>query len=471
MRREWNGIDGLRLDKFYLLIRRFVHSVFALMKKYKWDLELVGRLMVVLDEKTFGDIDKVQGNGVNYHIATVFLEELRPFLPLKLETLDLLLQPFFHVMKNCPDKVLLGKIRSNVFDVLLNNGKKFFEAKMCGANVDSGDDAEVYGTVALKMGFSVRFFELGSSPDCSQGNRKLLFGLHEEFMKLEKELESSSIEIPLPAPEDHVDDDDDIDEEVPILVPINSVNPSDNVANGIAIKTLKKSKKLKKKSVGERDEKSRKMKKKKKKKDVILENISVDKENSDPGQSSGENPVEEPVNSGEAVVFDESMMSNLQMQFEKVAAEEGLSEGIESACDPLEASVNHDTVKKRKRGKTREVQQSQPLDMADPQDDEDLLSAKSGEKSVKKVRFSMKNNLVWKPHTPLPPQSVRIPPSVTPRGSALKKGLSPGPIKESPPSSNKAKQRARTVRKIKKKLIKSASPAVKRVKKLKASSQ
>ncbi|KAK4774296.1 hypothetical protein SAY86_009231 [Trapa natans] len=469
MRREWNGIDGLRLDKFYLLIRRFVHSVFTLMMKYRWDSELVGRLVAILDERTFGDDEKVQGNGVNYHIASVFFEELRPFLPLKLETLDLLLQPFFHAMKNSPDKVLLGKIRSNVFDVLLTNGKKLLEAKRAGADVESGDDAEIYGAMALKMRLSGKFFELGSSPSCSQGSRKLLFGLHEQFLKLEKELGSSGIEIPLPEPEVH---DDDNEEEVPILGPINSIDPSYIAANGAAAKLPKKNQKSKKNPVIKQDEKSKKIKKKKNKKDVVSANISVNKENSDPGQASGEILAEESINSGEAVVFDESMLSNLRMQFDKVAAEVGLSESIESACDSVEASVNRDRVKKRKRGKAKDAQNSQALEVVDPEDDDGLLlSAKSVENSVKKVRFSMKNNLVWKPHTPLPPQSLRIPPSVTPRGSALKKGLSPGPVVETPPSSNMAKRRAQAVRKIKKKTIRSASPAVKRVKKLKASSK
>ncbi|KAK4747370.1 hypothetical protein SAY87_026407 [Trapa incisa] len=591
MRREWNGIDGLRLDKFYLLIRRFVYSVFALMKKYRWDSELVGRLVVVLDEKTFGDIDKVQGNGVNCQIASVFFEELKPFLPLKLETLDLLLQPFLNVIKNSPDKVLLGTISSNVFDVLLTNGKKLLEAKRGCAGVDFGDDAEGYGTVALKMGLSCRFFQLGYSPDFSQRNRKLLFGLHEQFLKLEKELESSGIEIPLPAPEDH---DDDIEEEVPILVPITVTNPSYNVENCDAAKLLKKSKKLKNKSLIKQDEKSKKIKKKKKdsdpghsigetlkeesinsveavifdeesvcdsleasvshgslkkdvtsenispdkensdpghsigetlkkesinsveavmfddpllsnlpiqfdkvaaevglsegvenecdsleasvnhgslKKDVTTENISPDKENSDPGHSIGETLEEESINSVEAVMFDDLLLSNISIQFDKVAAEVGLSEGVESACDSLEASVNHGSLKKRKRGKAKDGQHSQALEVVYPEDDDGVLTAKSGDKSVKKVRFSMKNNLVWKPHTPLPPQSVRIPPSVTPRGSALKKGLSPGPIVETPSSSNKAKQRSHAVRKIKKKTIRSPSPAAKRVKKLKVSSK
>ena len=47
-----------------------------------------------------------------------------------------------------------------------------------------------------------------------------------------------------------------------------------------------------------------------------------------------------------------------------------------------------------------------------------------GEKSVKEVRFSMKSNLIWNPHSPLPPHSS----CATPTGNALKKGVPLGPI-------------------------------------------
>ncbi|KAL0428325.1 UNVERIFIED_CONTAM: hypothetical protein Slati_3007300 [Sesamum latifolium] len=72
-------------------------------------------------------------------------------------------------------------------------------------------------------------------------------------------------------------------------------------------------------------------------------------------------------------------------------------------------------------------------------------AARSVEKSAKKVRFAMKNNLVWKPQTPLPPESLRLPPSVTPRGSALKKGVPPGPIIEMPSVMKKAKQKKKAL--------------------------
>jgi ribosomal RNA-processing protein 1 len=112
-----------------------------------------------------------------------------------------------------------------------------------------------------------------------------------------------------------------------------------------------------------------------------------------------------------------------------------------------------------------ELKQSENQESNGQEDDEAGTStmAKSTEKSAKKVRFSMKNNLIWKPSTPLPPQSLRIPPSVTPRGSALKKGIPPGPVREMPAKKN-MKQRAKSMKKV----IKGISPATKRVKKLKS---
>jgi ribosomal RNA-processing protein 1 len=57
---------------------------------------------------------------------------------------------------------------------------------------------------------------------------------------------------------------------------------------------------------------------------------------------------------------------------------------------------------------------------------------------------------------------LRIPPSVTPRGSALKKGVPPGPIREMPLQTKKAK-----VKKGRRTII-GVVPSVKRLKKLRS---
>lgn len=446
MRREWSGIDALRLDKFYLLIRRFVSKSFSLMNKNSWDLEFVKVIVNCLDDATFASSDKLlQGKGVNYHVASVFLDELTPFLPVKVSVLEVLFKPFFTVMGKLPDKVLLGKIKIGLFDVLLKNGKKLLEVKKSGG--DEGGDGDVVnlGTIALGMGFASKLFELGSAPDCVQGNRKILFEMHREFLQLEKDAVNSGFEFSIP---DSVDRDD---EEVPDLVPIVEVD-ADVVQNG---KLLKKCKKEKKGSV-DKVKKEKKSKKKNKKSDASA--LSSEMNSAENGDKNDAN--ENGGNSIDEVVLTESVISNLQKQFEKVAAEAGLEDGVASLCATPKAAG--DVSKKRKRTKNSKGKTSQDFDL-NGGDAEDSAVAKSGDKSSKKVRFSMKNNLVWKPHSPLPPQSLRIPPSVTPRGSALKQGVPPGPIREMPLQNKKAK-----LKKAGRRTIIGVVPSVKRMKKLRS---
>ncbi|KAL6185288.1 hypothetical protein ACLB2K_041422 [Fragaria x ananassa] len=454
MRREWSGIDALRLDKFYLLIRRFVSCWFGLMRSNSWDLEMVKKLMGVLMEWTFFAADKFPGRGVNYHVASVFLEELRPFMPVRKEVVEVLLVGFIRVMAKADDKVLVGKVKGSVFDVLLANGRKLLEARKSGEEVEKGDDAVVFGPVALCLGFSSRFHEMGESEECCQGNRKVLFGLDEEFLKLEKELAASGIEIEIP---DAVLNED---EEVPSLIPtVGEGMEVDNselaeAANGSAGKRLKKCKKSEKDpgvAAVKGEKKKKKEKKEKKKENGILDSDSekshTDRE-SDNVAANVENPDNEQVTDGDEIKFNDYAISNLQMQFEKIAAEEGMDHDLPSACELPTATTNGTVSKKRKRVKK-----------ADEEVVEDGTEGKSGEKSAKKVKFSMKNNLVWKPQSPLPPQNLRLPPSATPRGSALKQGVPPGPIREMPPPTKKVKRVVKKTRKV-----------VKHVKKLKSRS-
>ncbi|XWS21321.1 hypothetical protein CRYUN_Cryun30bG0045600 [Craigia yunnanensis] len=462
MRREWTGIDRLRLDKFYLLIRRFFNCFFVMLKKWSWDLDFTRRSIRVLVDGTFLADDKFQGNGVNYHIASVFLEEIRPFLPVKKEVAEVLLEPFVGIMGKVGDKVLVGKIRNNVFDVFVKMGRRLLEIKRFGNEVDEGDDVVVLGTISLVMGFSTKFYELGSSVDCCQCNRKIVLGLHEEFLKLEKDLTSLGIDISIP--EGNEGDEED---EVPELIPIASemeVDGSNDVSelvevniNGSAKKASKKSKKAKK-ATGHSGKKIKKSKN--------AECSPADQENDVmvPAESASSNI--EQNGDGGSIAFTESVSSNLQLQFEKVAADVGLNSDVTSACDL--PKVNGAVSKKRKRARSMDGKKSQNGEITNLGDGERGGTTKTCENSTKRVRFSMKNNLVWKSPSPLPPLSLRLPPSVTPRGSALKKGIPPGPIREMPPMTKKVKK-AKSVKKARK-VKKSMYPLVKRTKKLKSMS-
>lgn len=411
MRREWSRIDRLRLDKFYLLIRRFLHGFFALLDSNSWDLDFTRRLMGVLFDGTFLAGDKFQGNGVNYHIASAFVEELRPFLPLRKDVLELVFAPFVTVLGVVNDKVLVGKIKSNMFDELLKMGKKLLDIKKSGNDAESeDDDVVVLGSIALSMEFAKRFYEMGSSPDCHQGNRKAIFSLHKEFLQLEKDMLSSGTEVSITEACRPSGDD-----EVPELVPMsgeteaNGVSESKKiVANGSSSKKkgLKKCSKAKKGSV---------------KKDADVFDLG---------------------NKEEAI--DETMISDLRMEFEKIASEMGPSNNeVASVCEEAEpVSIAKKTKKRKRENKGVEQGTTVNRDAA-----ETSLAGLSSEKSSKRVRFAMKNNLVWKPHCPLPPQDLRLPPSATPRGSALKKGIPAGPVRALSSQIRKTKKKAKPVRK------------------------
>jgi ribosomal RNA-processing protein 1 len=137
------------------------------------------------------------------------------------------------------------------------------------------------------------------------------------------------------------------------------------------------------------------------------------------------------------VSVDDSVISNLEQKFASIAAEtaqEARSNGSSGGATPTEIGGK----KKRKRGKTAEV--TEPSSSENTSSPGQLLGKSIGvdrtpgsnSTKKKKVKFVLKNNIVWKPNNPLPPQSMRTPPSATPRGSALKKGVPAGPIRVTP---------------------------------------
>ncbi|XP_051148541.1 uncharacterized protein LOC127263515 [Andrographis paniculata] len=405
LRREWPGIDRLRLDKFYLTIRRFMRALFELMRLRNWKSNVLGEYFRVLEFDGFLAEDKLQGSGVNYHIVSVFLEELKGVgFPATAEVVDVILKPFLEVMMRGKDKILVGKVKSCVFDELANAGKDLLEKKKMG--VDCDENVFLLGVVALRMGLAGRLYQVGSSTNCIQGNRKVVFALHDVFLKLEKELETSGFEIGVP---EYCNVSDDAGDEVPPqLIPIDfGAGEGRSGVDDPEEEALRKCKKVKREKDG--DDKKRKKNKKKKEKNVEAHS-EVSKEN---GVGVDNGCDDDPVDDHESNGIDESMISNLQRQFEKVATE------MESE-------------RARSKRKRRTEKQKQKLKEKASDVGSESVGKSSSSSAAKKVRFSMKNNLVWKPQNPLPPESLRLPPSVTPRGSALKKGVPPGPVVEIP---------------------------------------
>lgn len=142
---EWAGLDKHRVDKFYLLVRRFVQVGFRLLAEEKWQAQAVSQFVSIF-RKPGGALNTNDPNvpdSLTYHLADVYLAELEKALELFSEAQqahdddeeeqeddesDLplvptiaLLQPFIDALATAKSKQMYQRIWSTVFEPLLDD--------------------------------------------------------------------------------------------------------------------------------------------------------------------------------------------------------------------------------------------------------------------------------------------------------------------------------------------------------------
>ncbi|KAL3693055.1 hypothetical protein R1sor_006706 [Riccia sorocarpa] len=501
MRREWVGIDKLRLDKFYLLLRKFLAYVFKVLDSRDWDQALTARFMEALEERTLLATDRFPALGINLHFIDIYWDEFRKFLPASRGVLEVLLRPFYTILSKSTDKLLLKRVRENIFDPLVEDGRRFSQDI---ESEESDRKARTLGYLLHSTPIVSRLFDLASSTSIPQANRKLLYELHEEFSKVCKVLNAIDASVydsyfqkneskSLGNIEGRV-----VAEEVTE----DGVRMSDGrlkrrqarakalgVKDPVTFKSKSRSKKIPKKKrheelnvvenggqnefhvddeeagVGDQahanenlngegavvtigmnlpllQKRLAKKKEKGKKRKIVNLEAAMGTNGSAPGEDeviaqAATSPVG--INgSGQQGINDVTM--NLEKQFDCVAAEDhGKVSMSPDSVQSLSPPFGTRSKRKRKKEKTAAELLTKAQDSPnDLENGDGAAAAKSDDgtevsvKKSKKVRFSLKNNIVWKPQGPLPPLSVRTPPSATPRGSALKVGVQPGPIRTRP---------------------------------------
>uniref|UniRef100_W5M905 Ribosomal RNA processing 1B n=1 Tax=Lepisosteus oculatus TaxID=7918 RepID=W5M905_LEPOC len=121
MNREWTGIDRLRMDKFYMLVRMVFRQTFEMLKKRCWDQSLVQRFTELLTVRV------LQSNsgcpcGVQFHILDIYMTELAAVgaQELTAEQNLIFIDPFCKVAAKTKDHLLLQAICNNIFSEVLN---------------------------------------------------------------------------------------------------------------------------------------------------------------------------------------------------------------------------------------------------------------------------------------------------------------------------------------------------------------
>ncbi|PPQ67168.1 hypothetical protein CVT25_005769 [Psilocybe cyanescens] len=204
--REWNGIDRLRIDKYYMLIRRFINATFRLLARVKWDTSACHEYNQILT-KEGGPLcpsDIRVPASLAYHIADIYVEELDKALASPKSSspapLGILLGPFISLAARTPTSVTYKRIQSALFEPLfaalspafsqddgppkskrirLSSEAIYPEIVASSCFADPELEGPQDGPV-LKKKLLRKIFEVASEPETRDSSRRKMYALWKE---------------------------------------------------------------------------------------------------------------------------------------------------------------------------------------------------------------------------------------------------------------------------------------------------
>ncbi|KAI0361012.1 Nop52-domain-containing protein [Trametes cingulata] len=207
--REWNSIDRLRIDKYYMLVRRFVNASFRLLMRADWDEAACQEYNSILSSRggPLCSEDLRVPTSLAYHLADIYVEELdkalgNPPSPNPLPApLSTLLSPFFTLAARTPTATTYQRIQSALLDPLYTAldtshdsdeppsrkrprlSTPTFPNLVSNACTIRPKEEGALSSSALKKALLKQMFEAASEPDTRDANRRKLYALWKEHME------------------------------------------------------------------------------------------------------------------------------------------------------------------------------------------------------------------------------------------------------------------------------------------------
>ncbi|KAI9829701.1 MAG: hypothetical protein M1826_005444 [Phylliscum demangeonii] len=142
MAREWHAIDRLRMDKFMLLVRGYLHASFRYLGAQGWRLGLVEQVLEMLSSIPLCGTGNQVPDGLRYHLMDVYVDEMdRVDTPRTGEMpVELLLEPLRRLMQESPTKA----IRKQADRLLKDERLARWNDQMQASHVEEEEDDEVW---------------------------------------------------------------------------------------------------------------------------------------------------------------------------------------------------------------------------------------------------------------------------------------------------------------------------------------
>ncbi|XP_060785023.1 reticulocyte-binding protein 1-like isoform X3 [Neoarius graeffei] len=141
VKREWNGIDRLRMDKFYQLVRFMFRQAFGVLKRREWESSVVNQFLEVFTEQILQNTDRVP-KGLIMHVLDLYMSELAQVGSAELTADQNLtfIDPFCKTMAKTKDHLLLISISKNIFRTIVDHAPYAVEDLM--RELHHGDDSD-----------------------------------------------------------------------------------------------------------------------------------------------------------------------------------------------------------------------------------------------------------------------------------------------------------------------------------------
>ncbi|XP_071957344.1 ribosomal RNA processing protein 1 homolog A-like [Antedon mediterranea] len=199
MEREWHGIDRLRMDKYYMFIRRLFREQLEFVKQNHWDKEHIEAFLDVLKQGLLNPTSPTKALGLLHHISDIYLEELTGVGASQLSPQETLMfiDPFCILVAKTRNKSLMKTLLREIFeDIVVHSTvgmeEVLEEEKRLAKEQkeeDGEEESEEEEDPRLPFDYSAigdRLFMLGSQKETPGLNRKKMYHMAQQFQDLAK---------------------------------------------------------------------------------------------------------------------------------------------------------------------------------------------------------------------------------------------------------------------------------------------